>query len=133
MKYEVLYNMVRERKFVVFLAERYPETISIPVDGYAVNIENEFCESVDAYDVEEFDDGLDEMLNFCDDNGVEFIAVRKDGNSIDIEAVFIFKDKNYAMGYAHGSAVPVVYDIFNDDVIYRSEGAYVDGEENEDI
>ena len=113
MKYQELYDMVMKEGFVVVQVSGNV----IPQSGYGIvvldlnNLDYRWM-TFPVLDTEAFDTGVKRLTHNLPD-GADHIIVETIGDWIYLEGMVVFKDRQYAMGYAHGSGQHSILDIAN--------------------
>jgi hypothetical protein len=117
MKYERLYSLTKERGGMTVKVSDYPDSIVIPLKGYAVGA---ISGTFSLADESDFDSAIDTTIKMCGTLGAEYLGtwVDPDGR-IHIDPVHVFASRDYAMGYAAANNQEAIYDLFNSKEIWR--------------
>lgn len=116
MKYQALYNYtVKEGGATIRLAD-YPEKIVMPTVGYAVARGDEGMAIPNAVPEGSgtqllFDDTVDRLLGYFDAKGYGYLGTWRHDNVIHVEPVEVFKNKDFAMGFATRGGEKAIYDL----------------------
>lgn len=123
MIYRTLYEItIKEGGATVKLPD-YPDAIIMPKVGYAVArgdegmaINNAIPEGQMTQLV--FDDTVDRLLGYFKEKGYGYLGTWRHDNVIHIEPVEVFKNKDFAMGFATRGNEKAIYDLANKKEIF---------------